>query len=113
MSFDVVVFERGDLVEHELLVGERLRHDHRGAQRGDRRGGGAVDALDQLDVVLPHEVDGQVALDRDGLLRQQVLVLLAHVEQHVVAQRLGLLGIGGLDLRRCVAVSAASSCLAM
>ena len=45
-----------------------------------------------------HEVDREVALDRDRELRQQVLVLLAGVEQHVLAQRLGLVGIGGLDL---------------
>ena len=92
--------ERGDLVEHELLVGQRLGDDHRGAQGGDGRRGRPVDALDQLDVVLADQVDRQVALDRDGLLGEQVLVLLAHVEQHVVAQRLGLLGVGHLDLRR-------------
>ena len=44
--------ERGDLVEHELLVGQRLGDDDRGPQRGDRRRRRPVDALDQLEVVL-------------------------------------------------------------
>ena len=92
--------ERGDLVEHQLLVGQRLRHDHGGAQRGDRRRRGAVDTLDELDVVLEDDVDRQVALDRHRELGQQVLVLLAHVEQHVLAQRLGPLGVGRVELRR-------------
>src|SRR5450631_483646 len=63
----------GDLVEHELLVAESLGHHDGSAQRRDRRGGSAVDALHQLDVVLDDDVDGQVVLDRHGQLGQQVL----------------------------------------
>ncbi|MPN34045.1 hypothetical protein SDC9_181537 [bioreactor metagenome] len=88
--------QRSDLVENELLIAQRLSHDHGGPQRGDRRGGGAVDTLDQLDVVLDDDVDRQVALDRDRQLREQVLVLLADVEEHVLVEHLGLLRIGEL-----------------
>ena len=94
--------ERGDLVEDHLLVAQRLRDDHGGPQRGDRRGRRAVDALDQLDVVLDGDVDGQVVLDRHRELGEQVLVLLAHVEEDVLLEGGRLLGVGGLqrgDLR--------------
>src|SRR5665647_1037922 len=67
-------------------------------RRRDRCGGSAVDALAQLDVVLDDDVDGQVVLDRHGQLGQQVLMLLAYVELHVVAQSLGLLGVDCLDV---------------
>ena len=90
--------EGRDLVEDQLLVAQRLGHDHRGAQRGDRGRRRAVDALDQLDVVLDDDVDGEVVLDRHGELGQQVLVLLPDVEQDVLAQRLGLVGVGGLEV---------------
>ena len=90
--------ECGDLVQHQPLVGERLRDDHRGPQRGDGRRRGAVDALDQLDVVLPDQVDRQIGLDRDRHLGEQVLVLLADVEEHVLTERFCSLGVGRLDL---------------
>ena len=101
--------ERRDLVEHEPLVRQRLCDDDGGAQRRDRCRRRAVDALDQLDVVLAYEIDREVALDRHRQLRQQILVLLSDVEQHVVLERLGAFGIGCLDLgdprrERCVEV---------
>ena len=98
MSFDVVVLSAVIWSRTSFWFASAWATIDRGPQRGDRRRRRPVDALDELEVVLPDEVDREVALDRDRLLGQQVLVLLAHVEQHVVAQRLRPLGIGRLDL---------------
>ena len=75
----------------------------------DRGRRGAVDALDQLDVVASDEVQREVALDADGELGQQVLDLLADGEQQVLLEDLRALRVGRLDVgdpRR----SAASRC---
>src|SRR5204863_81507 len=48
--------ERGDLIEHQFLVGQRLRHRNRGAQGGNGGGGGAIDPLHQLDIVLLDQI---------------------------------------------------------
>ena len=89
--------ERGDLVEHQLLVRERLGDDDRGAQRRHGRGRGAVDALDELHVVAPDEVQRQVALDAHGELGQQVLDLLSDREEQVLLERPGAFRIGRFD----------------
>jgi len=55
----------------------------------------AIDTLDEFDVVLADEVEGHVALHRYCHLREDVLVPLAHREQRVGAQRVGLVGGAG------------------
>src|SRR5579864_1951459 len=75
--------ERGYLIQHELLVAERQRRDDRRAQCRNSRGGGSLDAFYQLDVVLADQVEGEIPLNDDGELRQQVLALLADVEERV------------------------------
>jgi len=64
------------LVEDQLLVGKRLGDDDRGPERRHRRRGRPIDALDQLQVVAADHVQRQVALDADGELGEDVLVLL-------------------------------------
>ena len=90
--------QRGDLIEHQLLVAERERGDHRRAQRRDGRRGRPLDTLNQLQVVLADQVERQVALDHDGELRQEVLPLLADVEKGVFLEREGLVGLTRLHL---------------
>ena len=104
--------EGRDLVEDELLVGQRLGHDDRRPQRGDGRGRGAVDALDQLDVVAPDQVEREVALDAHRELGEQVLDLLADGEEHVLLEDLGPVRIGRLDLGDLLRRGRVSSCWA-
>ena len=92
--------ERADLVEHQLLVGQCLRHDHRCSQRGHGRGRRPIDALHQLEVVLANHVEREIALDVDRHLSEQVCDLLARVKEHFFAHHTRLLGIGGLQLAR-------------
>ena len=73
--------ERGDLLEHQLLVGQRLGDGDRGAQRRDGGGRGAVDALHQLDIVLLDQVEREIALHGHRHLGEQVGGALAGVEQ--------------------------------
>ena len=90
--------ERGDLLQHQPLVGHRLGDGDRGAQRRDGGGRGAVDALDQLDIVLLDQVEGEIALHRHRHLGQQVGGALAGVEQRGLADRLGLGRLGRVEL---------------
>jgi hypothetical protein len=76
-----------------------LRHDHRGAERRDRRRRRPIDAFDQLNVVLDDDVDGEITLNRYRELGQQILVLLTDIEQNVLAQCLCALRVGDLQLR--------------
>jgi hypothetical protein len=92
--------QRRDLVQHQLLVGQRLRHDDGRAQGGDRGGGRAVHALGQFEVVLAHQVQRQVALHVHRHLGEQVGDLLACVEQHVLAHHARLFRVAGVQLRR-------------
>ena len=71
------------------------------AVRSAEIGGGlrAVDALDQLDVVLADQVEGHVALHRHRHLGHDVLPPLADREQRVGLERVGVVGLaGGLEL---------------
>ena len=54
--------ERGDLAQNQPLVGHRLRHRHRRAQRPHGGCGGSVDTLHQLNIVFLDEVHRQIAL---------------------------------------------------
>ena len=90
--------ERGDLPQHQPLVGHRLRHRHRRAQRGHGGGARTVNALHQLDVVLLDQVEREIALHADRHLGQQVLRALADVEQRALADRLGLGRIGRVEI---------------
>jgi hypothetical protein len=94
--------QRGDLAQHQPLIGHRLGNGHRGAQRADGGGAGAVDALDQLDVVLLDQVEREVALHADRHLGVEILRALADVEQRALADRLGLGRIGCVEVRRLV-----------
>mmetsp|Transcript_20818 Transcript_20818/g.79831 ORF Transcript_20818/g.79831 Transcript_20818/m.79831 type:complete len:426 (-) Transcript_20818:3821-5098(-) len=89
--------QRADLVQHQLLVVQRLRDDDGGAQGRHGRRRRAVHALHQLQVVLADQVQRQIALDVDGQLGEQVGHLLARVEQHLLAHDAGLLGVAGLQ----------------
>src|SRR5205823_2774555 len=59
-----------NLVEHQLLVAKGERGDHRRAKRRHGGGRGALDALDQLDVVPSNEIEGDIALNADRELGQ-------------------------------------------
>src|SRR5439155_18722715 len=60
--------QRGDLVEHQLLAVQGQGGHDRGAKRRHGGRGGPVHALDQLEIVLADEVQGQVALNVHGEL---------------------------------------------
>jgi hypothetical protein len=61
-------------------------------------GGGPVDALDQLDIVLLDEVEGEIALHRHRHLGEQVGGALAGVEERRLADGLRLGRVGGVEL---------------
>ena len=89
--------ERGDLAQNQPLVGHRFAHRHRRAQCANRGGAGAIDALDQLDIVLLDQVEREITLHRHRHLRQQVLRALADIEQGGFAYCLRLLRIGRVE----------------
>ncbi len=89
--------QRGDLVEHQFLVGQGLRDEYRGPQRRHGRGARPVHTFDQFEVVAPDQLQGQVTLRAHRELGEQVLVLLPHVEQDVLAKRSRPIRVGGLD----------------
>src|SRR5699024_5917105 len=78
-----------------LLVLERLRGDHRRAQRGDRGGPRPFHALLELGVVVLDQAHREVGLHGDRDLGGDVLAALTHREQHVPFEGVGL---GGLPL---------------
>lgn len=86
-----------DLVEHQLLIGQCLRHDHRCAQRADRCGRCAVHALAEFEVVLADQVKRQIPLNVDAHLREKVGHLLARVEQHFLTHHPRLLRVACVE----------------
>ena len=72
--------QRRNLVQDKLLIGHSLRDGHSCTQRTNRRCRRAVHALDQLDIVLLHQIKREIALNCHRHLRQQILRALAHIE---------------------------------
>ncbi len=89
--------QRGDLVEHQFLVGQGLGDEHRRPQGRDGRGACPVHTFDQLEVVASDHFQGQVSLCADRELGEQVLVFLPDVEQDVLAEHPCPLRVAGLD----------------
>src|ERR1700681_1925344 len=84
--------QRLNLIEDELLVGQRLRDDDGRPQRRDGGRRRAVDAFDQLLVVVTDQVEREVPLHVDRLLGSDVDLLLARVEEHVFLEDLHEIG---------------------
>ena len=86
--------DRLDLVEHDLLVGERQGHGDRDLQRTDGHVEGAVDTADEFTVVADDDLDRQHALLVDRQLLLQVERALAEREEDVLLDELAARVVG-------------------
>ena len=80
IMFAVVVLSAVIWSSTSFLVGKRLRHRNRRAQRADGGGAGPVHALDQFDIILFDQIEREIPLHRHGHLREQILCALANIE---------------------------------
>ena len=82
-------------VHHLDLVARGAGHGLGHGQRAHAGGGHARAAVHHLAPGFLEHIQRQVAVGAHGLLGQHVLQVLAGVEQHLLLQRLGALGVGG------------------